>query len=181
MKHYCINLKGLLPDELTLNKGYWKIRQVYNNVQDLEKRIFGKWGLVKMKLWEVLKELEENRDKKYKMVSRFGKIHEIGLDNNGYYAFSSIFDGKNIDDKPSGGFSGNVHRGADWQEVKQPVPWQEAIEAWANWKTIKCVHYGENYVFEGRSVFLATDEHVEPSNVEPSKKMILDGTWYIED
>lgn len=31
MKHYCINLKGLLPDELTLNKGYWKIRQVYRN------------------------------------------------------------------------------------------------------------------------------------------------------
>lgn len=32
MKHYCINLKGLLPNELTLNKGYWKIRQVYDQI-----------------------------------------------------------------------------------------------------------------------------------------------------
>lgn len=32
MKHYCINLKGLLPNELTLNKGYWKIKQVCDQI-----------------------------------------------------------------------------------------------------------------------------------------------------
>ena len=74
-----------------------------------------------MKLWEVLKSLEENREKKYKMVSIFGKIHEIGLDHNGYYTFSTIYNGKNIDSEPGGGFGGNVYREADWQEVKQPV------------------------------------------------------------
>lgn len=133
-----------------------------------------------MKLWEVLKALEENREKKYKMVSIFGKIHEIGLDHNGYYTFSTIYNGKNIEAEPGGGFGGNVYREADWQEVKQPVPWQKAIEAWANGKTIKCVHYGESYVFEGRSVFLEADEHGLPSGIQPSKKMILQGTWYIE-
>ena len=82
-----------------------------------------------MKLWEVLKALEENPEKKYKMVSIFGKIHEIGLDRNGYYTFSTIYNGKNIDTEPGGGFDGNIYREADWQEVKQPVTWQEAIEA----------------------------------------------------
>lgn len=32
MKHYCISLKGLLPNELTLNKGYWKIEQIYDQI-----------------------------------------------------------------------------------------------------------------------------------------------------
>lgn len=131
-----------------------------------------------MKLCEVLKELEENRDKKYKMVSKFGKIHEIGLDNNGYYAFSSIFYGKNIDDKPSGGFSGNVHRDADWQEVKQPVTWQEAIEAWANWKTIKC-EVGELAFTYNPKKNLTLLDTLDKGHMCLSE--ITEGTWYIEE
>ena len=126
-----------------------------------------------MKLWEVLKELEENRDKKYKMVSKFGKIHEIGLDNNGYYAFSSIFDGKNIDDKPSGGFSGNVYRDADWKEVKQPVTWQEAIEAWANGKRIKYENERGCLTYSGNTL----KDEIGPL----ASYQLTTGTWYIEE
>ena len=117
-----------------------------------------------MKLWEVLKELDENPNKRFKSVNYNQEEIIISMGTGCYDLPFRVLDSNR-----------------DWQEIKQPVTWQEAIEAWANGKTIKCVHYGENYAFEGRSVFLATDEHVEPSNVEPSKKMILDGTWYIEE
>ena len=129
-----------------------------------------------MKLWEVLKELEENRDKKYKTVSKFGKIHEIGLYNDGYYAFSSIFNGKNIDDKPGGGFGGNIYQEADWQEIKQPVTWQEAIEAWMNGEPIKCVLEESVSVFDGEKINFRDSR----SNAV-DKVQLRNGTWYIED
>lgn len=129
-----------------------------------------------MKLWEVLKELEENREKKYKMISTFWKIHEIGLDDNGYYTFSTIYNGKNIDAEPGGWFGGNIYQEADWQEVKQPVTWQEAIEAWVNGKTVKCVDdEGKAWTYKQKWLVASEDDNALALNE------IKYGTWYIED
>lgn len=64
----------------------------------------------------------------------------------------------------------------EWELIPQPVPWQEALQAWAEGKSIKCVadnaviylgdsYYAVNSAF-GRGI---------------SKNEIGNGTWYIEE
>ena len=89
-----------------------------------------------MKLWEVMKKLDENPNKRFK--HELGSI--IGFADNVLQWLEK--DGEIIEpfcvrDRRSG--TGICHNtGDDWQEVKQPVTWQEAIQAWAeNGKTIR--------------------------------------------
>jgi hypothetical protein len=61
----------------------------------------------------------------------------------------------------------------DWQLVREPVPWQEALQAWANGKTIECVlneNQKETYYSPGKTSILV----LTPYN-------IINGTWYIQD
>jgi hypothetical protein len=63
----------------------------------------------------------------------------------------------------------------DWEIVCEPVTWQEAIQAWAEGKTVKCVL---NSFYEG---YIFNDFHCK-ANTQTilSKDMIKGGTWYIE-
>lgn len=113
-----------------------------------------------MKLWEVIKELTEDPTKKFKSKDGwFIKITEEGnltwIDNNfvGYGVFT-------------------VKRGEledDWHLVRQPVTWQEAIQAWADGKIIRLAMPGWENAWG-------------PNNaVELNQCRIKDGTWYVED
>lgn len=96
-----------------------------------------------MKLWEVLKALDEGSKSSYK--------HSSGMSPS-IVIYEKYTDG--------------------WQEVKQPVTWQEALEAWANGKLIYVVNKAGDRVYsqggEGGYMTLLPAE-------------ILHGTWYIED
>ena len=130
----------------------------------MEKRIFGKWGLVNMKLWEALKALEENPKKIFKSNEGFGEVtleyregvKFIGIQKTSYGAFISEL--------------------RDWHEVKQPVTWQEAIEAWANGGKVKCILHGKSFTYDSSKWgnMYSGDGYLCGSE-------ILNGTWYIED
>lgn len=113
-----------------------------------------------MKLWEVLKALDENPEKEFK-CGGVRLICEFGT-----YRFTNVTTQERA-----------FYMGADndWQEVKQPVTWQEAIEAWTNGKTIRCEDGGFDCLFSGGKSVLT--DSVGPID----KYQITKGTWYIED
>lgn len=112
-----------------------------------------------MKLWEVLKELEENPMKVFE--------HE-SLDQRAFVSGGLIIE--------EGQHRKLIYMN-DWQEVKQPVTWQEAIEAWADGKKIRCVIGKAEYIF-GRSPYR---EFQDQNDYGLAPEHITKGTWYIED
>ncbi len=115
-----------------------------------------------MKLWEVLKALEENPKKVFEcnLLSGFKALMST---RDGYFDLK-IFNcyGELISQEVKGGaFNENIRVNNDWQEVKQPVTWQEAIKACANGSLIMCEYKGIKKFF--------------------TAKLITHGTWYIED
>lgn len=117
-----------------------------------------------MKLWEVLKELEENPMKVFES-SLAGLKYKI------------LLDGETIAFEASTGKFTGLSNCRDWQEVKQSVPWQEALEAWANGKRIRCVIGKAEYIF-GRSPYR---EFQDQNDYGLAAEHITKGTWYIED
>ena len=121
-----------------------------------------------MKLWEAMKLLEENPTDVYEASLNDGwKVMvtvKQGFDR--YYNFE-VFNGKRVID---GAFDGNIALGLDWQLVRQPVTWQEAIEAWVDGKIVS-VEVG------GCKFKLTHDDSI----FGLSERMINLGTWYVED
>ena len=115
-----------------------------------------------MKLWEVLKALEENPKKKFTSSGLIGDIG-ISIASKSYkFKYDDISDDIHIDMK------------RDWQEVKQSVTWQEAIEAWATkGKDISCTVDKFNVKYTGRVL-------QDNTNLGITKAEIEEGTWYIE-
>ena len=127
-----------------------------------------------MKLWEVLKALDENPKKVFECdtgsrIKFFdNKLYWYDKHNNPKEAFE-------IRDKRSR--PGVCHNTGDfWQEIIQPVTWQEAIEAWANGKTVKCVDdEGKAWTYKQKWLVASEDDNALALNE------IKYGTWYIED
>lgn len=97
-----------------------------------------------------------------------------------YFHFEVLDGGKVIDQSlPAGAFNGNVALGLDWQLVQQPVrqpawqpvPWQEAIQAWAEGKTVTV-----------STMFGLGSKEVKKSRGSSiTEYEITAGTWYVED
>lgn len=114
-----------------------------------------------MKTWEMIKELTENPEKKFK--NKTNKVIAVLPDADLYFP-DEDYNYLSIDD--------------EWEEVKQPVSWQEALEAWANGAAVKCeindgsgftlFYKGNLYPEDGDEIALCSEE-------------ILKGTWYILD
>ena len=116
-----------------------------------------------MKTWEMIKELTENPEKKFKEKS-FGQVEMF----KGYLVQSSNMDiiviNKDILEK-------------EWEEVKEPVTWKEAFEAGLNGKKIK--PKGQFLTYNN---FESIDYAIAYLAARPGyyKKIMLDD-WYIED
>jgi len=134
-----------------------------------------------MKFSEVIKALEANPSKTFE-TTKYGRRNEVSVGSAHYFRFR-VFeeDGTEIDNHiESGGFNDNVRIDADWQEIGQEVTWQEAIEAWANGKTISCTLNDKSFLYEGGALFLETGYEYLVDQIQPSKLQIKNGTWYIE-
>lgn len=122
-----------------------------------------------MKLWEVLKELEENPKKKFE-ANVTGNRAVMYVDRNYYRIDFFTPYGSPIDENKGGGkFNNNVRLNLVWQEVKQPVTWQEAFEEWLNGRTVFC------FLENGKKV--EYDQNINFIHAHSLKT----GTWYIED
>ena len=120
-----------------------------------------------MKLWEVMKKLDENPNKRFKneLDSIIGFADNVlqWLEKDG-----EIIEPFLVRDRRSG--TGICHNtGDDWQEVKQPVTWQEAIQAWVEGKRVTLKFDRCEYDFCGFS---------DKSN---TRRAIKSGTWYVVD
>ena len=124
-----------------------------------------------MKLWEVIKELTEDPTKKFERKDRY-KHWVIGTDVVGgaisgeTYYFMLDCDGEDSYGD-AGKFNGNLANNEDdWQEVKQPVTWQEAIQAWADGKKVSWEEDADRRVFDRNKSAVTV-------------RMISGGTWAI--
>jgi len=135
-----------------------------------------------MKTWEMMKALQENESKEFKSDNCGGTLIakiDCGLfctHNNGGYA-QSVFD---------------INR--KWEEVKQPVTWQEAIA-----HHIECVmsrkqtENKNSFKVEMRSAvyfqskmlklgcFSVVHENIQSKSNGIDAKMLENGKWYILD
>ena len=109
-----------------------------------------------MELWEAMKELGENPNKVFK--NRYGvkltaKNGWASIDGRTTFPMEDV-----------------------WEEVKQPVTWQEAIQAWAEGNTVIVENTCDKRKYDGKKNFLK-DEYGNPMG----SWEITNGTWYIED
>jgi len=110
-----------------------------------------------MKLWEVIRALTQNSALQFKRMGM--ATTEIGLKNGElvwlYSNDTFLIDGWNLDSD-------------EWEMVPRLVTWKEAIEAWANGKTI-------------RLVMPQWEQILRPTNeVQLNACRIKEGKWYIE-
>ena len=105
-----------------------------------------------MKLWEVIKEIENGSTKTYEATTAHGKI-KIHKTEKGYLWLPRY-----------------LRLDYDWQPIPQTVTWQEALQAWAD---------GENVVLncgETENYLLGSHNYLQVS-----KEQIANGIWYVED
>ena len=127
-----------------------------------------------MEYWEVVKELKEDAKKKFEAkLESTGWTVRMSVDTgfSRYFKFAVFNGARLIDQSHNGGtFNGNVALDLDWQLVKQPVTWQEAIQAWADGKVV-------SYKYSYNEMMYAFQD----SNRMLSIEKIKDAAWYVED
>ena len=115
-----------------------------------------------MKLWEVIKALTEDSTKEFE-ITQHGRTETLTV-GHGYLNYSQHAGHKLVDDVYVNDNS--------WQLVRQPVTWQEAIQAWADGKVVYVENKAGGRVYryggESEKMYLLTSE-------------ITEGTWYVED
>ena len=132
-----------------------------------------------MKLWEVIKELTDDPTKKFERKDQWK--HWVmrtdvvgGAISGGTYYFMLDCHGEDIYGD-AGGFHGNLTNNEDdWHLVRQPVTWQEAIQAWEK---------GNKVTVEFDSVGGPVKRVKVPfsDTISVSRTEIIKGTWYVED
>ena len=115
-----------------------------------------------MKLWEVIKALTEDQTKLFRKDSEFyvGFTTEGALgwkdENGAFKSYFTVREDNLLDD--------------GWKPVKQPVTWQEAIQAWADGKKVSYKYPDDKtmYPFEDTNQMLSIEK-------------IKVAAWYVED
>jgi hypothetical protein len=113
-----------------------------------------------MKTWEMIKMLEENPELKFK-CSESRPVLRI-------YGPGLVWETKDGSMTPA-----SMILSDDWQLVRTPVTWQEALQAWVDGKTIKWFCPPNNEGMISRTFY--------PSCTGPDRDMLKTGTWYIEE
>ena len=131
-----------------------------------------------MKLWEAMRLLEEDPAKVCEANQQCkGLTVRMRVDAGfaKYFKFE-VFNGTRLIDQScnGGAFNGNVALDLDWQLVRQPVTWQEAIQAWmeGNRVTVEYELFG-GIVKHGNSPF--------GENISVNRNELIQGTWYVEE
>ena len=123
-----------------------------------------------MKTWEMIKELTENPHKKFKSNKEPDRHVFI---QDGVLKWQS---GKeftlNVNQNK---FSGTLNQ-YEWEEVKQPVTWQEAIQAWVDGKEVICMLNRAALEYAPSNFWMENQYQTGISYRE-----IKEGEWYINE
>jgi len=119
---------------------------------------------------EILSNVSLFNEKKFKLVKpilRAEPIHKQGMTasvalfGERFWAMSNE-SGRRIQDLT--GFE-------EWELIREPVPWQEALQAWAEGKTVEWHYPPNDKGFIGKTFY--------PSCLGPTRETLITGTWYI--
>jgi hypothetical protein len=122
-----------------------------------------------MKLWEAMRLLEENPAKVYEArLARNPWVARV-LVEKGCYKFTG-HDGNDGDQIIQPLVEERMTLDLDWYEVKQPVPWQEAIQAWADGKKVSYKYPDDEVMYPFQN-----------SNQMVTVEKIKTADWYVED
>ena len=127
-----------------------------------------------MKLLEAMRLLEEDPSRKFEHQDDQKKwllYADAGCyDDRVFYMLDCWNnEGELITGNRGGSLHGNLSTLDNWQLVKQPVTWQEAIQAWADGKRVTLKLDRCEHAFCGFS---------DQAN---TMRAINSGTWYVED
>ncbi|HUX79104.1 MAG TPA: hypothetical protein VMW10_05090 [Alphaproteobacteria bacterium] len=127
-----------------------------------------------MKLNQAIEKLIENPKDVYEVICEDGFRKELSV-KDGYFIFKRYNSKGELLDRQlsSGGFNDNIKVADDWQKVRQPIPWQEAIQSWMD---------GKNVVVEvpdGTGKFCVSFLS-QNSTVVLSKNVLATGKWYVK-
>ena len=128
-----------------------------------------------MKLWEVMRLLEEDPSRKFEYQDNQKKwllYADAGCYDDRVFYMLDCWDNKGElkTGHRFGSLHGNLSTADNWQLVKQPVTWQEAIQAWADGKKV-------SYKYSYNEMMYAFQD----SNRMLSIEKIEDAVWYVED
>lgn len=138
-----------------------------------------------MKTWEVIKELTENKYKKFKTLDYYGKeMIAFNAETLSYHGISSddIIATKDFDGTVEPLTLNDFIKDREWQEIKEAVSFIEAIESG---KPIRVEHFLINneidYITKKYNPLAdvlseLTDYHFSST----VRQILLEGKWYIE-
>lgn len=131
-----------------------------------------------MKTWEVIKELYNHPEKRFRLMNDDNvKLYIKDVYEEGE---TLMYDCVVIEDKKSGFLEpfciNDTTRNYEWEEDKKLVSWSEAIKAWAEGKTICCILDGRRFTYQGICEYMLS---YEDADITMSKTMINEGNWYI--
>ena len=134
-----------------------------------------------MKLWEVMRLLEENPTKVYEArLARNPWVAQVRVENGHYKSTIHDDDGDQIIQSL---VEERMTLDLDWYEVKQPVTWPEAIQAWYEGKKVVWEDDTDRRVFRknrwlgAKHQSYLIDEEGEALTIGE----IFLGKWYVED
>ena len=137
-----------------------------------------------MKLWKAFKELEMPSDRLFR-ATYDGWTFEV-KNKDGWFEFNvtDVHGDRRSHLIPSGAFNDNAKADLDWHEVKQPVTWQEAIQAWADGKKVVWEEDAERRVFDRNRIWVISkyqNHLLDQDGDAVTLRMISGGKWYVED
>lgn len=119
------------------------------------------------KTWEVVKILMDNPRLRFEAKINKKKSN-MWIDTDGDLVMDVV---KTAPDYP---ITDNEWLNAEWQLIETPVTWQEALQAWAEGKTIRCKCFDQDFGIEEYQI--RTGVH---TCVTLSRKGLLYGQWFI--
>lgn len=119
------------------------------------------------KTWEVVKILMENPRLRFEAKINKKKSN-MWIDTEGDLVMDVV------ETAPDYSITDNEWLNAEWQLIETPVTWQEALQAWAEGKTIRCKCFDQDFGIEEYQI--RTGVH---TCVTLSRKGLLYGQWFI--
>ena len=128
-----------------------------------------------MKLSKAMELLEEDPSlkfeyqdggKKWLLYTEVGRLTDLVF----YMLDCWDSDGELMTGTAFGSLHGNLTTSDNWQLVREPVTWQEAIQAWAEGKTISYSYLDDDISYD-----------FEYPNARMTVEKIKNAKWYVED
>ena len=131
-----------------------------------------------MRIWDAMELLDKDPSRKFEYQDDKKKwllyAEEASYDDLVFYRLD-CWDNKGelMTGTVFGGLDGNLTTSDNWQPVREPITWQEAIQAWADGKMVAYSYTDRadshiRYLFEGSHTMMTTAK-------------IKNAKWYVED